>query len=98
MVLAEVYNKLLRLIESGAENPNGAKEKINFMINTSETAELTTDIALKAAEINQDMRKQREGWGLADSIIYSTTLLREAVIVTGDEHFRGLSSVIMIKP
>jgi len=97
IVLAEVYNKLLRWIETGNETPEGTEKKINFMMRISEIAELTVDIALKAAEINQQMKKKKEGWGLADSIIYATALLHKALVVTGDEHFRDLPLVIMIK-
>ena len=43
------------------------------------------------------MKKRVEGWGLADSIVYATGLIKKADIVTGDAHFQGLKNVIFIK-
>ena len=96
-MLAEVYNKLLQSVKLDDETPEGARRKIKFMMEDSEKVELNADIAIKAAEINQEMKSTRKGWGLADSIIYAIAITCKAVVVTGDEHFRRLPSVIMIK-
>jgi hypothetical protein len=43
------------------------------------------------------MRKEIEGWGLADSIVYATASAKKAEVVTGDEHFKKLKNVLFIK-
>jgi predicted nucleic acid-binding protein len=43
------------------------------------------------------MKKEIDGWGLADSIVYATALLKKAEVVTGDEHFKKLKNVLFIK-
>jgi hypothetical protein len=43
------------------------------------------------------MKKKIKGWGLADSIVYATGLIKGAEIVTGDTHFKNLKNVIFIK-
>ena len=97
IILAEVYNKFLKEIEKGNETSDGAKQKLDFMMARGRVVELDEDIALYAAEINWKMKKIKKGWGLADSIIYATALTYRAAVVTGDEHFRDLPQVIMIK-
>ncbi len=85
-------------VERGAETPEGADLKVDFMLSRAfEVVELSASIALSAARINRIMRKQRRSWGLADSMIYATALRYRAIVVTGDEHFRDLPNVTMIK-
>ncbi|NHV99037.1 MAG: type II toxin-antitoxin system VapC family toxin [Thaumarchaeota archaeon] len=42
------------------------------------------------------MKKKAKGWRLADSIVYSTGLVKKARIVTGDEHFKNLENALFI--
>ena len=72
MVIAEVYNKLLREVEAGRETKEGAEKKLSFMISESSIVDLNLQIAKNAAVINQKMRKIKRHWGLADSIVYAT--------------------------
>ena len=43
------------------------------------------------------MKKEIDGWGLADSIVYATGVIKKADVVTGDEHFKNLKGVLFIK-
>jgi predicted nucleic acid-binding protein len=43
------------------------------------------------------MKKEIDGWGLADSIVYATAIVKKAEVVTGDEHFKKLKNVLFIK-
>ena len=43
------------------------------------------------------MKKEIDGWGLADSIVYATGVIKKADVVTGDEHFKKLEGVLFIK-
>lgn len=58
---------------------------------------LDEKIAVESAKIDCAMKKKIKGWGLADSVVYATGLAKNAEIVTGDEHFKGLKNVIFIK-
>lgn len=52
---------------------------------------LTTDIALRAAELGREYRLPA-----ADSIIYATARAADCELVTCDAHFEGLPDVIYI--
>ena len=43
------------------------------------------------------MKKEIDGWGLVDSVVYATAIVKKADVVIGDEHFRKLENVVMIK-
>jgi hypothetical protein len=43
------------------------------------------------------MKKDIEGWGLAESIIYATGVIKKAEVITGDEHFKKIKGVLLIK-
>ena len=90
--LAEVYSKTLKV-----EGEEQADRQIKFIKERSALAPLDESVAIKAAKIDVSMKKRVEGWGLADSIVYATGLLKKAEIVTGDIHFQGLKNVIFIK-
>lgn len=53
--------------------------------------------AIESAIIDIIMKKKIKGWGLADSLVNATGLIKKAKIVTGDEHFQNLTNVILIK-
>jgi len=90
--LAEVYAKTLKV-----EGEELAEKQKKFIKERSALAPLDETIATKAAKIDVDMKKKVEGWGLADSIVYATGLIKEAKIVTGDAHFRNLKNVVFIE-
>ena len=43
------------------------------------------------------MKKEIDGWGLADSVVYATAMVKKADVVTGDLHFKKLNNVVFIK-
>lgn len=90
--LAEVYAKTLKV--AGKEL---AEKQRAFIKEKSALAPLDEPTAIEAAETQNKMKKEIDGWGLADSIVYETGLVREAEIVTGDEHFKKLKGVLFIK-
>jgi len=90
--LAEVYAKTLKV-----EGRELAEKQRKFVKGRSALIHLDEAIAIKSAEIDAAFKKQIEGWGLADSIVYATGILKEAMIITGDIHFRNLKNVIFIK-
>lgn len=89
--LAEVYAKTLKV-----ENKEMAERQKRFIKERSALIPLDEEVAVKSAEIDVAMKKKIKGWGLADSIVYATGIIKNAKIVTGDAHFRGLSNVEII--
>ena len=90
--LAEVYAKTLRV-----ENQELAEKQRIFIKEKSSLAPLDEMTALEAAKIQNKMKKEIDGWGLADSIVYATGIIKKAEVVTGDEHFKKIKNVIFIK-
>jgi predicted nucleic acid-binding protein len=90
--LAEVYAKTLKV-----ESQELAEKQRIFIKEKSALATLDESIAVESAKIQTKMKTEIVGWGLADSIIYATALLRKAEVITGDEHFKKLKNVLFIK-
>ena len=90
--LAEVYAKTLKV-----ESRELADKQRAFIKEKSALASLDEPIAVESAIILTKMKKEIEGWGMADSIVYATALLKKAQVVTGDEHFKKLKNVLFTK-
>jgi predicted nucleic acid-binding protein len=90
--LAEVYGKTLKV-----ENQELAEKQKAFIKEKSALIFLDETIAVESARLNVRMRKEIDGWGLADSIVYATATVKKADVVTGDEHFKKLKNVLFIK-
>jgi predicted nucleic acid-binding protein len=90
--LAEIYAKTLKV-----EGKELAEKQRTFIKEKSALAPLDEPIALETAETQCKMKKVIDGWGLADSVVYATGVIKKANIVTGDEHFKKLSDVLFIK-
>ena len=90
--LAEVYGKTLKV-----ESQELAKKQRAYIKEKSALVFLDETIAVESARLNVKMRKEIDGWGLADSIVYATATIKKAEVVTGDEHFKKLENVFFIK-
>jgi predicted nucleic acid-binding protein len=90
--LAEIYSKVLRV-----EGPEKAELRRTFIKMRSAIASLTEEIAIEAAQINVDMKKKTQGWGLADSIVLGTARKKKAKVLTGDRHFLSLPETTHIE-
>lgn len=90
--LAEVYSKTLKV-----EGKETAEKQRIFIKERSALAPLDELIAIEAAKTNNTMKKEIEGWGLADSVVYATGIIKKAQVVTGDEHFKKLKGIYFIK-
>src|SRR3989338_2117215 len=78
ITIAEVYSHIIK--KRGGEP---AKRFAEFMAERCFVMPVLTDIAMKAAEL-----KNEKGLGLADAIIYATSLLRNAKLLTCDSDFK----------
>jgi predicted nucleic acid-binding protein len=90
--LAEVYAKTLKV-----ENQELAEKQKTFIKEKSALVYLDESIAVESARVQVRMKKEIDGWGLADSIVYATAIVKKADVVTGDEHFKKLRNVVFIK-
>ncbi len=90
--LAEIYSKTLRV-----ENQELAEKQRAFIKEKSVLAPLDEQTARESARVLNRLKKEIDGWGLADSIVYATGTIKKAEIVTGDEHFSKVKNVFFIK-
>jgi len=90
--VSEVYAKVLRV--EGLEKAEVYRE---FMRATTAIVSLDENLAVEAAKIDVEMKKNIPSWGLADSIVLATTRNKRARVLTGDEHFRNLPETIWIE-
>jgi toxin FitB len=85
--ISEVYRWILRFYdEKAAEAKREAIKERCIVVDVDET------IAVEAAKI-----KHRFGWGLGDSIVYSTAKLVGADVLTGDSDFMGKDGVMFLE-
>lgn len=89
--VAEVYAKSLRV-----EDREKTELRRSFMRTRSAIVSLTEELAVEVAKIDVEMKKTIDGWGLADSIVLATTRKRKAKVITGDEHFKGLTETLYL--
>jgi predicted nucleic acid-binding protein len=64
------------------------EKEIEFVCFRSKIADLTKEIALRAAD-----EKTGRGLHAADAIVYATAVLNKSKLFTGDPHLRGLENV-----
>jgi len=90
--LAEVYAKTLE-----AESLELAEKQRTFIKEKSSLSPLDETTSVESSKLQIRMKKEITGWGLADSIVYATALLKRAEVVTGDPHFKKLKTVLFIE-
>ena len=90
--LAEVYAKTLRV-----EGIELAEKQRTFIKEKSALAPLDESVAIEAAKTQTRMKKEIDGWGLADSVVYATGIVKKSEVVTGDGHFKKLKGIVFIK-
>jgi predicted nucleic acid-binding protein len=70
-------------------------EDFEFIISQTKIISVTSEIALLAGKINHENKKKIKNWGMADAIILASARINNGKVVTGDEHFRNLNSVML---
>lgn len=88
--LSEVVSKIGRL----GKGPRMGFEAITTY---SKIYPVGYELAYQAGLEHAKMRKIIKNFGLGDAFILATSKLLNAKIVTGDEHFRNIKNVLMIK-
>jgi len=91
IVIAELSEKYMR---AGVD----FREKLKFIGFRSTLIPLDERIAEYVGRLSVERKRKIERWDMVDSIILATARLNECRITTGDEHFRDLTTeVLMIK-
>ncbi len=85
IALTEIKHKYLR-------EGHKPEKRLEFIASRSIIADISKEIALKAADL-----KIKKKLYTIDALIYSTSIIYEAKLVSGDEHFKGFDDVIFIK-
>jgi predicted nucleic acid-binding protein len=71
-------------------------ERLKFIRTKTMIQPLDDEAAEAAGRISAHRRTKVKGWGLVDSCVLATAREKGLKVVTGDEHFKGLSETIMI--
>ncbi len=88
VVVAELRDKYVR-----ERVPEWSRD-LEFIKDTTALLPEDEPIAVRAGETKNRMRAEgRRGFGLIDGIIYETARAVDAVLVTGDPHFRGARGI-----
>lgn len=85
IVQLELYKWVLR-----ESDENTADQVIAFTL-SCHVIDLTTEIALKAAELHQ-----RHKLATADAVVYASALLHQAELISCDAHFKQLPHVVYL--
>lgn len=97
VVLAELSRKYLR------ENAEVSlvRSRLQTITSASLVSPVGVDVAVKAGEAFLELadraaKRRRKAPGLFDAIILATARVHDSKVLTGDEHFEGLSETILI--
>lgn len=82
--LTEIKHRYLR-------DKKDPTNRIDFILDRSLIIAINKNVALAAADI-----KQKHKLHTIDAIIYASSQLKKLTLVTGDQHFKGLSNVEII--
>ncbi|MFH1376700.1 MAG: PIN domain-containing protein [Candidatus Woesearchaeota archaeon] len=95
-----IYTNLItvaELVSSYTRNKLSFEEERKIILNLSNLYNLDFGFAEEAGELHVEIKKIRKHMGMADVFVLLTARKLNAKVVTGDEDFRGLKEVIMIK-
>jgi len=73
------------------------KEQMDLMIVKIRLRSRLVPVDLDIARAGGAVRRGMKEGGIADAIIYATALRNQAMVLTGDAHFKELSDVIFVK-
>ena len=71
------------------------QERLDFIISQTKIINLDSNLAKVAGRLNFENKKKIKDFGMADAIILATAGLVNGKVVTGDEHFKNLNSIMI---
>lgn len=88
---------LAELASSYGRDEISFKTEEKLLLSLTSIRHLDISFALESGKLHAELRKERKHIGLADTCVLLTARKMNGKVVTGDEDFRGLKEVIMIK-
>jgi predicted nucleic acid-binding protein len=95
-VVITLTTTLSELKEYALRNDKDFDEILPLIRGCSEIREIDEGIGIMAGEVNYERKKVVKGWGMMDSYVLASSLVLNAGILTGDQHFRDVEDVIML--
>jgi len=89
LAIAEIADKYARTNQP-------FQEALQFIQSKTTLLPLTVSIAVKAAQLKKQIRKNSPKIGLADTLHLATAIESNAAFVTADTDFRGQEEVILL--
>ena len=84
------------VIEWCLKNSRDYQDRISRMERLSQIIPLNKKIVMLSGKINFEHKKKIKGWGMMDSMIYSTAVIYGLRVLTGDQHFKKLDNAEML--
>ena len=95
-MLLELRKWYLKEVEAGRRSDDEMSAHLAFVASRTSVVPLDGAMALRAGDVDHQMKKRVKDWPLADSIVLATARAKSAVVVSGDLHFRRLEDVVYI--
>lgn len=97
IVLAEISRKYLREKAEGSR----VRSRLETIASASLVTPVGVEVAMKAGEaflelVERAAKQRRRAPSLFDAIVLATARVHDSKVLTGDEHFEGLSETISI--
>ncbi|MEK6973607.1 MAG: PIN domain-containing protein [archaeon] len=95
----EIFTPEIVLIELSckASKEGWAFDKcLHFIKAKSSIVSFSETLIKSVGNIYVKLKRRNQNISLADAIIYTTAILCEANVLTGDKHFRGLENVLFL--
>ena len=74
-------------------NQQDIPQSIQWVTTLSRVLPATLPIAVSAARVTAERKKEVKRWGMVDGIIYATARMHGLTVLTTDHHFAGLPQV-----
>ena len=88
LILAEVFSTLRR-----RRDESTAERCLAFMLAHSTVVPIDEELGIEAGRLHAQRRRSVKGFGMVDAVILATARRKGVRLVTGDDHFAGLSDV-----
>lgn len=69
---------------------------LQFIQRRATIIDLSVPLALKAAQLNKEIRKKKEKFSIADGVHLATAQQENAILVTADNDFSGFDKVLLV--
>lgn len=96
IVLLELRKWYLREVEAERRRDDEMTSHLAFVASRTDVVPLDASLALKAGDLDNQMKRRIKGWPVADSIVLATARAKSSKLVSGDPHFRRIEDVIYI--